>query len=288
MPGPMGGPRGGQTTEKAKDFKKTTKKLIRSYLAKYKIPIIVVMIFAIGSTIFTIVGPKILGNATTEIFNGLVNKLSGGSGINFGKVGQIALTLLGLYLISALFSFVQRFLMTDVAQKITYKIRNDIAVKINKLPMKYFDKKTNGEVLSIITNDIDSNIITKETSAEVNEQEDNKDDYFASSRLGRNTMYSQMIESYQNLLDNSNVGEEQKTVATQEITKINNIQNSIMICENLIKTKGIEDVVIFVNDKSISVIVKADKLENDTIAQIQNIIAREMDAEIENIHISNK
>ena len=156
MPGPMGGPRGGQTTERAKDFKKTTKKLIRSYLAKYKIPIIVVMIFAIGSTIFTIVGPKILGNATTEIFNGLVNKLSGGSGIDFGKVGQIALTLLGLYLISALFSFVQRFLMTDVAQKITYKIRNDIAVKINKLPMKYFDKKTNGEVLSIITNDIDT------------------------------------------------------------------------------------------------------------------------------------
>ena len=141
---------------------------------------------------------------------------------------------------------------------------------------------------NLITNDIDSNIITKETSAEVNEQEDNKDDYFASSRLGRNTMYSQMIESYQNLLDNSNVGEEQKTVATQEITKINNIQNSIMICENLIKTKEIEDVVIFVNDKSISVIVKADKLENDTIAQIQNIIAREMDAEIENIHISNK
>ena len=141
---------------------------------------------------------------------------------------------------------------------------------------------------NLITNDIDSNIITKETSAEVNEQEDNKDDYFASSRLGRNTMYSQMIESYQNLLDNSNVRKKKKTVATQEITKINNIQNSIMICENLIKTKGIEDVVIFVNDKSISVIVKADKLENDTIAQIQNIIAREMDAEIENIHISNK
>ena len=156
MPGPMGGPRRGQTTERAKDFKKTTKKLIRSYLVKYKIPIIIVMIFAIGSTIFTIVGPKILGNATTEIFNGLVSKLSGGTGIDFGKVGQIALTLLGLYVISALFSFVQRFLMTNVAQKITYKLRNDIAVKINKLPMKYFDKKTNGEVLSIITNDIDT------------------------------------------------------------------------------------------------------------------------------------
>ena len=156
MPGPMGGPRRGQTTERAKDFKKTTKKLIRSYLVKYKIPIIIVMIFAIGSTIFTIVGPKILGNATTEIFNGLVSKLSGGTGIDFGKVGQIALTLLGLYVISALFSFVQRFLMTNVAQKITYKLRNDVAIKINKLPMKYFDKKTNGEVLSIITNDIDT------------------------------------------------------------------------------------------------------------------------------------
>ncbi len=156
MPGPMGGPRGGQTTERAKDFKKTTQKLIRSYLVDYKIPIIIVMIFAIGSTIFTIVGPKILGNATTEIFNGLVSKLSGGTGIDFGKVGQIALTLLGLYVISALFSFVQRFLMTNVAQKITYKLRNDIAIKINKLPMKYFDKKTNGEVLSIITNDIDT------------------------------------------------------------------------------------------------------------------------------------
>ena len=156
MPGPMGGPRGGQTTERAKDFKKTTKKLIHSYLVDYKIPIIIVMIFAIGSTIFTIVGPKILGNATTEIFNGLVSKLTGGTGIDFGKVGQIALTLLGLYVISALFSFVQRFLMTNVAQKITYKLRNDIAIKINKLPMKYFDKKTNGEVLSIITNDIDT------------------------------------------------------------------------------------------------------------------------------------
>ena len=154
MPGPMG--RGAQTTERAKDFKKTTKKLIRSYLAKYKIPLIIVMIFAIGSTIFTIVGPKILGNATTEIFNGLISKLSGGTGIDFGKVGTIALTLLGLYVTSAIFSFVQGFLMTNVAQKITYKIRNDIAVKINKLPMKYFDKKTNGEVLSVITNDIDT------------------------------------------------------------------------------------------------------------------------------------
>ena len=158
MPGgPMGGPmRRGQSTEKPKDFKKTTKKLIDSYLSKYKIGIIIVIIFAIGSTIFTIVGPKILGNATTEIFNGIVSKLSGGSGIDFGKIGQIAIMLLGLYLLSAIFSFVQGFTMTGIAQKLTYRIRNDIAVKINKLPMNYFDKRTNGEVLSIITNDIDT------------------------------------------------------------------------------------------------------------------------------------
>ena len=156
MPGPMGRMRGQGNTGKAKDFKKTTKKLIKNYLAKYKIAIIIVIIFAIGSTIFTIVGPKILGNATTEIFNGLVSKISGGSGIDFGKIGQIALTLITLYIISALFSFIQGFTMTSVAQKLTYKLRNDIAVKINKLPMNYFDKKTNGEVLSIITNDIDT------------------------------------------------------------------------------------------------------------------------------------
>ncbi len=156
MPGPMGRMRGQGNTGKAKDFKKTTKKLIKNYLAKYKIAIIIVIIFAIGSTIFTIVGPKILGNATTEIFNGLVSRISGGSGIDFGKIGQIALTLIVLYIISALFSFIQGFTMTGVAQKLTYKLRNDIAVKINKLPMNYFDKKTNGEVLSIITNDIDT------------------------------------------------------------------------------------------------------------------------------------
>ena len=157
MPGPMGGPmRGPSTTEKPKDFKKTTKKLINSYLAKYKVALIVVFIFAIGSTIFTIVGPKILGNATTEIFNGIMGKISGGSGINFEKIAQIAITLLGLYVLSAVFSFIQGFTMTGIAQKITYKLRNDIAVKINKLPMNYFDKRTNGEVLSIITNDIDT------------------------------------------------------------------------------------------------------------------------------------
>ena len=155
MPGPMG-PRPGRTTEKAKDFKGTTKKLIKNYLSKYKIGLIIVFIFAVGSTIFSIIGPKILGNATTEIFNGLVNKISGNGGIDFGKVGTILLTLLGLYVISALFSFIQSFVMTQIAQNLTYKLRKDLAHKINSLPMNYFDKKTNGEVLSIITNDIDS------------------------------------------------------------------------------------------------------------------------------------
>lgn len=156
MPGPMGGPGGGAPTPKAKNFKVTTKKLINSYLSKYKFALIIVFVFAVGSAIFNIVGPKILGNATTEIFNGLISKISGGAGIDFGKIGQILLTLLILYIVSAIFSFIQGFTMTNVAQKITYKIRNDVVSKINKLPMKYFDKRTHGEVLSIVTNDIDT------------------------------------------------------------------------------------------------------------------------------------
>lgn len=156
MPGPMGGPGGGAPTPKAKNFKVTTKKLINSYLSKYKFALIIVFVFAVGSAIFNIVGPKILGNATTEIFNGLISKISGGAGIDFGKIGQILLTLLILYIVSAIFSFIQGFAMTNVAQKITYKIRNDVVSKINKLPMKYFDKRTHGEVLSIVTNDIDT------------------------------------------------------------------------------------------------------------------------------------
>ncbi len=154
----MGGPvrPGGGIPPKVKDFRNTTKKLINGYLAKYKIALIIVFIFAIGSTIFTIVGPKILGNATTEIYTGLVSKLSGGNGINFAKIGQIAIILLSLYIISAIFSFIQGFTMTNISQKLTYQLRNELTQKINKLPMKYFDTKTNGEVLSIITNDIDT------------------------------------------------------------------------------------------------------------------------------------
>ena len=109
-----------------------------------------------GSTIFNIVGPKILGKATTEIFNGLVGKVSGGNGINFGKIGQILLGLLFLYLCSALFSFVQGYIMTGISQKLTYRMRKEISEKINRLPVKYFDQMTHGEILSRITNDVDT------------------------------------------------------------------------------------------------------------------------------------
>ena len=114
------------------------------------------------------------------------------------------------------------------------------------------------------------------------------DEYFTNSRLERDTMYSEQIENYQEILSNTNVSEAQKQTAQEEITRINNEQNAIMIAENLIKTKGIEDLVIFVNGKSINVIVKGDELESEEIAQIQNIVTRELGADIENIHIMNK
>ena len=115
-----------------------------------------------------------------------------------------------------------------------------------------------------------------------------KDNYFAKSKLERDTMYSQMIETYEKVLNSSNSLETQKQTATQEITKINGIKNSIMICENLIKTKGFENSVIFVNGNSISIVIGAEEIKQEEVAQIQNIIAREMNAEIENIHISTK
>ena len=155
---PMGGGRGPgmAPVEKAKDFKGTLGILVKKYLWHYKIALLIVIIFAIASTVFSIVGPKILGNATTEMFTGIVSKISGGTGINFGKIGQILITLLALYVISALFGIIQGLIMTQISQKLTYRLRNDLAKKLNKLPMNYFDKKTNGEILSIITNDIDT------------------------------------------------------------------------------------------------------------------------------------
>ena len=140
---------------KAKNFKGSMKKLV-NYLLRYKFSVILVILFAIGSTAFSIIGPKILGNATTEIFNGIMSKLSGGSGIDFNKIGRILITLLGIYLISAVFSFIQGFIMTGVSQKLTYRLRKEMIEKIDRMPMNYFDRRTHGEVLSRITNDIDT------------------------------------------------------------------------------------------------------------------------------------
>lgn len=153
--GPMGHGGHGMPGEKAKDFRGTMKKLA-VYLGAYKVPLLFVVIFAIGSTIFNIVGPKILGRATTEIFNGLVGKISGGAGIDFEKIGRILLLLLALYACSALFSFVQGYIMTGVSQKLTYRMRKEISEKINRMPMNYFDKMSHGEILSRITNDVDT------------------------------------------------------------------------------------------------------------------------------------
>ena len=147
--------RGMRPGEKAKDFKGTMKKLW-AYISEYRIGLFFVMVFAICSTIFSIAGPKILGKATTEIFNGLVGKISGGSGIDFEKLGRILIGLLCLYLASAVFSFIQGYIMTGISQKITYRMRKDISEKIHRMPMNYFDKVTHGEVLSRVTNDVDT------------------------------------------------------------------------------------------------------------------------------------
>ena len=154
-----GRPRGrmgrGMTGEKAKDFKGTIKKLL-VYLGNYRAGIVVVLIFAIGSTVFNIIGPKVLGKATTELAGGLMAKVNGTGGLDFTKIGSILLFALGLYVISALFSFVQGWIMTGVTQKVCYRMRKEISEKIDRMPMRYFESRTVGEVLSRITNDVDT------------------------------------------------------------------------------------------------------------------------------------
>ncbi len=148
-----GGP--GAIPEKAKDFKGSIGKLIK-YIGNYKIAIFVVIIFATVATIFNVIGPKTLGKATTVLSNGLMAKISGTGGMNFDKIAQILLFVLGLYLVSVLFSFLQGWIMTEITQKVCYKLRKEISEKINRMPMKYFESRTYGEVLSRITNDIDT------------------------------------------------------------------------------------------------------------------------------------
>ena len=143
---------------------------------------------------------------------------------------------------------------------------------------------------SISTENENENTIQTNQEEQVKQEQTKitEENYFADSKLQRESMYSGMIESYQKMLDSTTIGTEQKAIAQNEITKINNTKNAIMIAENLIKTKGFEDVLILVNEANINVVIKAEKLEINEIAQIQNILAREMNAKIENIHITNK
>ena len=141
--------------EKAKDFKGTIGKLFR-YIGKYKAAVVVVAIFAIGSTVFNVVCPKVLGKATTALSEGIMNKIAGNGGIDFTYIGKILLFCLGLYVLSVAFSFVQGFIMTGVTQKVCYRMRREVSEKINRMPMSYFESRTYGEVLSRITNDIDT------------------------------------------------------------------------------------------------------------------------------------
>ena len=152
-PGPMG-PMGG-TGEKAKDFKSSFKKLMK-YLAEYRWSLFTVVLLAAGSSVFSVIGPKRMGEIATEVFRGLVGRISGGSGIDFGRIGGLLLWLLGLYTASALLSFLQGYLTSNVSQKVSYRLRKQLAAKIHRLPMRFFDHTTHGEVLSRVTNDVDT------------------------------------------------------------------------------------------------------------------------------------
>lgn len=145
----------GAPVEKAKDFKGSIGKLAR-YMSEYKLALVFVVIFAITSTVFNIIGPKLMGNAITEIFNGIIAKVNGTGDVNFDTLGAILLLLIGFYLISSICSFIQGWLMTGVSQKVSYRLRKELIAKINRLPMNYFDRSTNGEALSRVTNDVDT------------------------------------------------------------------------------------------------------------------------------------
>ena len=155
MGGPMGHGRGMAPGEKAKDFKGSIGKMLR-YMGKYKIAVVFVMIIAACSTVFSVAGPKVLGKATTALASGLMAKVAGTGGIDFSYIGKILLFVLGLYLLSSVLSFIQGWIMTGITQKICYRMRKEITEKINRMPMKYFESRTYGEVLSRITNDVDT------------------------------------------------------------------------------------------------------------------------------------
>src|ERR1041384_5303930 len=155
---PMGPMRGGMMMggQKARDFNGTMRKLL-TYLRAYRVSLIIAVFFAICSTVFSVIGPKISGLAITKLYEGVVAQISGnGGGIDFGYIGNIVLILAGLYLIASVFSYVQGWIMAGISMKVTYRFRQDISEKINRMPLRYFDGTNHGEVMSRVTNDVDT------------------------------------------------------------------------------------------------------------------------------------
>ena len=151
----MGGPHGMGAGERAKDFSGTMRRLLRE-MGRWRLSLIAVAVLGVGSAAFSIIGPRKMGEVTTQIFTGLVSRLGGGPGIDYGRIGVLLLWLLGLYVVSAALSFAQHFIMTGVSQKLSYSLRGRLAAKVHRLPMSYFDRVTYGDVLSRVTNDVDT------------------------------------------------------------------------------------------------------------------------------------
>lgn len=213
--------------------------------------------------------------------------------INVLKKNQIIVSVIALMLVAAGYLNYSSNLSKEVSAKQDSESFEYAGIGDAKLvDSDTVDEPDIGDAISTENNqDVGAGLASAQEneSIETNAtEEENNNDYFTTSRLERDKMYSQMLETYQKILENTNIPEDQKAISSQEVANINNTKSAIMIAENLIKTKGFEDVVIFVNDKSVSIVVKADKLEQNQIAQIQNIISRELNTEISNIHISNK
>lgn len=199
------------------------------------------------------------------------------------KRNQIIIFILALMLVTAGYLSTttnQDWLQTSVSTKDNTNINNNLD-----------DSSTIGDATFVnggaLVNNDDLNMMSNNTVSTSNKNAE-EDDYFSNSKLQRDSMYSQNLDSYQKMLDSNTVSSEQKAIAQNEITRINNEKNAIMISENLIKTKGFEDIVIFINGDSINAVIKSDKLSQEEIAQIQNVLSRELNSDISNIHISNK
>lgn len=203
------------------------------------------------------------------------------------KKNQLAILVIALMLVTAGYL---NYTTGDSVQTSTNTIQGEKYAEIGDATLvnsgELLEEKDKEAIVNTINTANEQNL--KETNVETKQTNAKTDDYFENSKLERDKMYSQMLETYQKLLESTNISQEQKAISEQEISKINQTKNAIMICENLISTKGFSNSVIFVNDNSVSVIVKADTLGQEQIAQIQNIVSRELKVEVSNIHISNK